>query len=410
MADDAQYPVVNTTTGPMKGFVDTHRLSVHSTVKEQTKGDRVPIRKWLGFGGNFNSGGSNFPVYDPTEFVRQQSESGSPTIIVTVNYRVGIFGFLSTDDLLEVNGFPGNFGLHDCIQALEWTQKNIASFGGDPENVTAIGESAGAFTISILLHSGRKLFQKAILQSGSHTVMSYRQKPYYPIYDKLLGLLGVDPSLPPKERVAGLNNVPMEALREAAGKVFIPDIWGITADPAEQGWKTSVWGQLERGEYDPWIQSILVTFNEDEGTFFSNRGKWWEGDTLKHVLKARGLLPSDEAYLQFRQLYGDDRLSEDKSNVKDLPATKFLLFNAASLWSYDDQTVDAKTAKTAGKYWSSFASSGDPGWGKCTFENGHAVKIGAGGKTTPFNVFKYHKAERDFFYPIVKALYTARDP
>ena len=100
--------------------------------------------------------------------------------------RVGILGFLATKDLVDVNGHVGNFGLslspvlvftahcqglHDCIKMFEWTRKNIAAFGGDPNNVTAIGESAGAFAISMLLHSQRRLFQKVILESGSQMVM-----------------------------------------------------------------------------------------------------------------------------------------------------------------------------------------------------------------------------------------------
>lgn len=62
-------------------------------------------------------------------------------------------------------------GLHDCIKMLEWTRENIARFGGNPNNVTAMGESAGAYAVATLFHSGRKLFQKAILESGSHGVM-----------------------------------------------------------------------------------------------------------------------------------------------------------------------------------------------------------------------------------------------
>lgn len=100
--------------------------------------------------------------------------------------RVGILGFLATKDLIDVTGHVGNFGLslssrlmltahcqglHDCIKIFEWTRKNIAAFGGDPDNVTAMGESAGAFAISMLLHSQRRLFQKVILESGSHMVM-----------------------------------------------------------------------------------------------------------------------------------------------------------------------------------------------------------------------------------------------
>ncbi|XP_060066617.1 cocaine esterase-like [Ylistrum balloti] len=86
-------------------------------------------------------------------------------IVVTINYRLGIFGFLSTGDLT----MPSNFGLWDMIEALKWVNKNIASFGGDPDSVTIFGESAGGFAVSFLgiIPSTSGLFKRMIAQSGS---------------------------------------------------------------------------------------------------------------------------------------------------------------------------------------------------------------------------------------------------
>ncbi|OWF47252.1 carboxylesterase 3B-like [Mizuhopecten yessoensis] len=86
---------------------------------------------------------------------------------VNINYRLGVFGFLSTgDDIL-----PGNYGLWDMIEALKWVQANIAAFGGDPNNVTIFGESAGAISVTLLasIPSNRGLFHRVIAQSGSAT-------------------------------------------------------------------------------------------------------------------------------------------------------------------------------------------------------------------------------------------------
>ncbi|XP_060066605.1 fatty acyl-CoA hydrolase precursor, medium chain-like [Ylistrum balloti] len=86
-------------------------------------------------------------------------------IVVTINYRLGLFGFLSTGD----TSLPSNFGLWDMIEALKWVNQNIASFGGDPESVTIFGESAGGFAVSYLavIPSTAGLFKRIIPQSGS---------------------------------------------------------------------------------------------------------------------------------------------------------------------------------------------------------------------------------------------------
>lgn len=91
-----------------------------------------------------------------------------PAIVVTFNYRVGAFGFL-TDDALDENGQSGNYGLMDQIAALRWVQQNIASFGGDPARVMIFGESAGGFSVLNLLTSpaAKGLFSRALIQSGS---------------------------------------------------------------------------------------------------------------------------------------------------------------------------------------------------------------------------------------------------
>jgi para-nitrobenzyl esterase len=87
-----------------------------------------------------------------------------------MNYRLGVFGFLATEDLAkESGGSAGNYGLMDMVAALKWVRANIAGFGGDPANVTIFGESAGSFAVSSLMASAeaRGLFQKAIGESGA---------------------------------------------------------------------------------------------------------------------------------------------------------------------------------------------------------------------------------------------------
>ena len=92
-------------------------------------------------------------------------------VVVTVNYRLGVFGFLTLDALME-EGDGVNFGLRDQQVAFEWVREHIAAFGGNPNDITAFGESAGAMSIALHMISGngdQRLFHKAIMQSGSYT-------------------------------------------------------------------------------------------------------------------------------------------------------------------------------------------------------------------------------------------------
>jgi para-nitrobenzyl esterase len=124
---------------------------------------RLPVFVWI-YGGGFVNGGSSPDVYDGSEFARHG------VMFVSFNYRVGRFGFFAHPALSaeQRGGALANYGIMDQIAALQWVQRNIAAFGGDPGNVTICGESAGGTSVHILLTSrlGRGLFSRAIIQSG----------------------------------------------------------------------------------------------------------------------------------------------------------------------------------------------------------------------------------------------------
>ncbi|MGZ3339616.1 MAG: carboxylesterase/lipase family protein, partial [Reyranella sp.] len=123
---------------------------------------RQPVMVWIP-GGAFEHGTGASPLYDGSRFARDG------VVCVTINYRVGVDGFLF------LPGETANLGLLDQIAALEWVQENIALFGGDPGNVTVFGESAGAMSVGTLLSTSRAtdLFRRAIAQSGgAHQVIS----------------------------------------------------------------------------------------------------------------------------------------------------------------------------------------------------------------------------------------------
>ncbi len=137
-------------------------LNVFTPAKTK-RSSRLPVMFWIHGGGYF--GGSASEPRHNGDFLPTKG-----VVLVTINYRLGVFGFLDTEDLLkEGNGSAGNYGLMDMIAALHWVHTNIAKFGGDPENVTIFGESAGSFAVSTLMASpmAQGLFTKAIGESGA---------------------------------------------------------------------------------------------------------------------------------------------------------------------------------------------------------------------------------------------------
>jgi len=114
---------------------------------------------WI-FGGGFYSGTTTLDVYDGQILAAEHD-----VVVVSIGYRVGALGFLCLDH----PSAPCNAGLHDQLAGLRWVQRNVGAFGGDPNNVTLFGESAGSVSVSLHLLSplSKELFHRAILQSGS---------------------------------------------------------------------------------------------------------------------------------------------------------------------------------------------------------------------------------------------------
>lgn len=132
------------------------------------KARKAPVIVWI-HGGALQFGSSASPMYDGREYAKRG------IVFVSINYRLGVFGWLAHPGLSAESkeDISGNYGLLDQIAALQWVQRNIAAFDGDPANVTAMGESAGALSVSYLLGSpkARGLFGKAIVQSTNLRAM-----------------------------------------------------------------------------------------------------------------------------------------------------------------------------------------------------------------------------------------------
>ncbi len=137
-------------------------LNVYAPADAKDK-SKLPVMFWI-HGGGYSGGASSEPRHNG-DFLPLKG-----VVLVTTNYRLGVFGFLATSDQAkEAGGVAGNYGLLDMVSALQWVKANVKKFGGDPDNVTIFGESAGSFAVSTLMASpmAQGLFEKAIGESGA---------------------------------------------------------------------------------------------------------------------------------------------------------------------------------------------------------------------------------------------------
>ena len=134
--------------------------------KADDGGKNKPVMVWI-HGGAFEVGGTVEPREEGTNFVKENPD----VILVSIDYRLGVFGFFHLSHLPDGKDYPDaqNLGLMDQIMALKWVHENIANFGGDPDNVTIFGQSAGGGSVSLLplIEGSHKYFKRVIVQSGS---------------------------------------------------------------------------------------------------------------------------------------------------------------------------------------------------------------------------------------------------
>ncbi|GAA2349071.1 carboxylesterase/lipase family protein [Streptomyces violaceusniger] len=192
---------------------DCLNLNIWTPAPEPGAG--LPVMVWL-HGGAFSNGAGSASAYDGSAFARDG------VVCVTLNYRLGADGFL------HLPGLPDNRGLLDQVAALNWIRTHIAAFGGDPDQVTVFGESAGAMSIGVLLSTGgaRGLFRRAILQSGAcHHFL--RPASAARIASRLATKLGVEPAPDAFAAVPLTGLLPAQAeLRAELGARPDPALWG----------------------------------------------------------------------------------------------------------------------------------------------------------------------------------------
>jgi len=171
----------------------------------RSDGRRRPVMVWV-HGGGFTQGSGAASLCSGARLARR-----GDLVVVTINYRLGALGFLDPSGLPTPGDWTANAGLLDQLAALRWVRDNIHCFGGDPENVTAFGQSSGAMSIATLLGvpAARGLFHRAILQSGAASNVASPEQAQR-VAETLLRRLGID-----LEDAAALGRLPLSELLRA---------------------------------------------------------------------------------------------------------------------------------------------------------------------------------------------------
>ncbi len=157
-------------------YLNVWRPKSQDSLRQTQESLRLPVLVWI-YGGGFVGGAGSFDIYDGAHLATREQ-----AVVVTLNYRLGALGFMALPELKseDANGSTGNYGIMDQVRALEWVRDNIAGFGGDPNNVTVFGQSAGGMSVCTLLVSpeARGLFHHAMSMSGPCRLMTSLEEGY----------------------------------------------------------------------------------------------------------------------------------------------------------------------------------------------------------------------------------------
>ena len=216
--------------------------------------EKRPVMVWI-HGGAFEVGGTVEPREEGCNFVRENPD----VILVSIEYRLGVFGFLHLSHLPDGKDYPDaqNLGLMDQMMGLKWVHENIAAFGGDPDNVTIFGQSAGGCSVSLLplIEGSHQYFKKVIIQSGS-PVFTRSTEEAIACTNELMDSLGC-------KTVADLRKVDVEKLVSTASVLLGLRVW------AERDGRL-----LPQNPYDAYANgaakdlTILQGCNKDEVGYF----------------------------------------------------------------------------------------------------------------------------------------------
>jgi para-nitrobenzyl esterase len=359
-------------SAPQPVSEDCLYLNIWTAAKSAS--EKRPVMVWI-HGGAFTRGSGSTPTYNGENFAKKG------VVLVTINYRLGIFGFFAHPELTAESEHhsSGDYGILDEIAALQWVQKNIAAFGGDPKNVTIFGESAGSWAVNVLVASPltKGLFQRAIGESGGN----------FNVMTKLADL-----------EKSGARAGTIQDLRAKSADDVLKMTGGFSVNV--DGWllPTDVMTIFEKGQQND--VPVLMGSNADEGTAFmppkttltafQATAKQRFGDHADQMLKIYPATSDDEAWKASAALMRDTTFGLQMrtwarmqtktgkshaylyyfSRVPPGPLSQHYgafhaseisyVFGTGDLGRRNWQEYDRKLSDVMSSYWVNFATTGDP--------------------------------------------------
>jgi para-nitrobenzyl esterase len=377
-----------------------HQATEFSNACWQTPYPAVMV--WI-HGGGFTRGFSGTSSYNGEPLAHKGA------IIVTINYRLGVFGFFAHPELSAESGHhaSGNYALLDQIAAMQWVQKNIAAFGGDPTRVTIFGESAGSWAVNALMASpqAKGLFQRAIGESGGLFSPMKTLGETEKEGEKLAAALTATPIADAKPDSAE-NTAPsmLKALRAKPAEELLKASDTETVRTIVDGWVlpqdiATIFAQDKQNDVP-----LIVGYNADEGTALAPQGANMKafmfiggvhqryGSQADALLKVYPAASDEQAVSSFYSAYRDQAFGWEMRTWARMAtktghqaaymyyfsrrppgpqSAKLRAFHASEIayvfgtfvWPFPWEDTDKKLSDAMTSYWVNFAATGNPNGG-----------------------------------------------